>query len=247
MDSVFRRIIWLLRKTVIKRKEKLMFLGGGADYGRKFLPLGLKLTGSDICISAGAGEDISFECELAKRYPCTIMVMDPTPRAIAHYKKLCEMTAKGEKLNIDNDEESFYEITEDALKKIAYFEYGLSGESKKKKFYYPENSEWVSCSEFSETKGHFFVSDCFSYLDFLQYHHIDPENVKILKLDIEGSEYEVIRNVINNNILPDILLFEIHKLPKYSLYYLFSLLWSLKKANMSLVMIKGYDFLYIKT
>lgn len=29
MDSVFRRIIWLLRKTVIKRKEKLMFLGGG--------------------------------------------------------------------------------------------------------------------------------------------------------------------------------------------------------------------------
>ncbi len=225
-------------------REVEIFRGG--VYGGKFLPGDLDMTESDVCISAGAGEDISFECELAGLYNCSIVITDPTPRAIAHYKKLCEMTEKGKKMSVNNSKEMFYEVTKETLEKIVYCEYGLSGESKKKRFYYPENPEWVSCSEFTKEEGDFFIADCLSYVDFLQRCHINPKDVKILKIDIEGSEYEVIKNIIDNNILPDILTFEVHKLPRQSLYFLVSLLWSLKKAGMKLVFIKDYDFLYIR-
>lgn len=245
MNLAFYRIIWLLRKMVANNIEKLIFLGEG-EYGGKFLPGDLNMTESGVCISAGAGEDISFECELARLYNYSIVITDPTPRAITHYKNLCEMTEKGKKMSIDNSEEMFYEVTKETLGRIVYCEYGLSDESKKKRFYYPENPEWVSCSEFTRKEGDYFIADCLSYLDFLQRCHINPKDVKILKMDIEGSEYEVIKNIIDNNILPDILIFEVYKLPGKSLYFLISLLRNLKKAGMKLVFIKDYDFLYIK-
>ncbi len=39
-------------------------------------------------ISAGVGEDISFDVELINKYGCNVILIDPTPRAIIHYEEV---------------------------------------------------------------------------------------------------------------------------------------------------------------
>ena len=41
-----------------------------------------------IVVSAGVGEDISFDIELMNNFQAKLFLIDPTPRAIATYKKL---------------------------------------------------------------------------------------------------------------------------------------------------------------
>ena len=39
-------------------------------------------------ISAGLGEDASFDIEFASKYDARIIIVDPTPRAIKHYDEI---------------------------------------------------------------------------------------------------------------------------------------------------------------
>lgn len=45
------------------------------------------LPGSTI-ISCGLGEDASFDVEFAARYNARVLLVDPTPRAVAHYRMI---------------------------------------------------------------------------------------------------------------------------------------------------------------
>ena len=66
-------------------KEKIIFLGslyGGWSFLEK------KNLNNNYIVSAGLGEDASFDIELINRYNCKIILIDPTPRAIEHYKEI---------------------------------------------------------------------------------------------------------------------------------------------------------------
>src|SRR3990167_849454 len=60
----------------------------GTQYGGWIIPKNHTLTGDSICYLAGAGEDISFDCALAKQFGCNVRIVDPTPRAIRHFEDL---------------------------------------------------------------------------------------------------------------------------------------------------------------
>lgn len=51
-----------------------------------------------VIVSAGLGEDASFDVEFAQRYDATVIIVDPTPRAIAHFDEITSQlgTAKSE-------------------------------------------------------------------------------------------------------------------------------------------------------
>ena len=41
-------------------------------------------------VSAGVGEDISFDVEMINAYNPKVILIDPTPRAIAHFRQVEE-------------------------------------------------------------------------------------------------------------------------------------------------------------
>lgn len=244
-DIMFRGV--LKTGEYITKKNRNKVAKYGSEYGGWYLPEQLKLGQDDICIAAGAGEDISFECELAQRFQGSIFIIDPTPRAVEHYKALCAAVLNGNKFRINNQDGNFYEISADNLERINYFQYGLSFETCRKRFYFPENEEWVSCSLEPNGKSEkFFEAECLKYSDFLERYSFNKKNIRIVKMDIEGSEYDVIKGMIKEDILPEILCFEIHKLNKKSVHGILNLFWSLKRAGMELFYVTGQDILWVR-
>jgi hypothetical protein len=49
-------------------------------------------------ISAGLGEDASFDVELISKYKCKILVVDPTPNAIKHYNQIMDNKGRGKSM-----------------------------------------------------------------------------------------------------------------------------------------------------
>ena len=71
--------------TVERFEDELIHLG--SKYGGKTVVTSL-LDSDSIVISAGAGEDISFELEVESRTKCFIYILDPTPSAITHLEQI---------------------------------------------------------------------------------------------------------------------------------------------------------------
>ena len=89
----------------------------------------------------------------------------------------------------------------------------------KVKFYKPPNINHVSFSivdyqnNFAQT-GEYIYVDAVRYISLINSYNIKPE---ILKLDIEGAEYEVINDVLNYS-LPNQVLLEYDELSVYPHY-----------------------------
>ena len=59
----------------------------GSDYGGFYYPENLAgLDETSIIYCVGAGEDISHDIVLANKLNSKVYIIDPTPRAIKHYK-----------------------------------------------------------------------------------------------------------------------------------------------------------------
>ena len=77
----------LLKKLKFTNSEKIISLG--SDYGGWFF-LDNKNLENKFIISAGLGEDASFDIEIINKYNCKVISIDPTPRAISHYNQIIE-------------------------------------------------------------------------------------------------------------------------------------------------------------
>lgn len=128
---------------------------------------------SIIVYSFGIGEDMSFCKALAKEYKqCEIYAFDPTPRAVKY---------------VENFDKSIFE-------KFYFKPIGLSDSNSVKKFYLPENPDYVSCSEIdytdkkSEKNTKPSINVQMHTLSYIMetYHH---DSIDLLKMDIEGSEF----------------------------------------------------------
>lgn len=178
----------------------------GSPYGGWILPKNHSLTNDSICYLAGAGEDISFDCELAERFGCQIRIIDPTPRAISHFKSLSQAVLSGRQFQINNSDKT-YNLSPGALGRIKFLPVGLSDEDGELRFFYPQNPEHVSCSAMNLQKtDRFFIASCNKLKTLLDAEKRNESD--LIKMDIEGSEYAVIDNMICSQLLPRILLIE---------------------------------------
>jgi len=179
----------------------------GTKYGGWLVPIGY-LQAGDVAICAGAGEDISFDLELIRRFQCRVHTVDPTPRAISHFRKVSMGAQNDRPVPINNSPDHFYDLSDVDLKNLTFHEIGLWKEETILRFYAPDNPTHVSHSvqKLSTESDTYFEAPCVSIASLC--HKIGIEHPRLVKLDIETAEYDVISSMLDDNIFPEILLVE---------------------------------------
>jgi FkbM family methyltransferase len=152
-----------------------------------------------ICYCVGAGEDISFDAQIAERFRASVWVMDPTPRAIDHFAGLAKSVAAGTPFPINNNPAATYDLSAEGLARIVYLPFGLWKASDLLRFYAPKNPAHVSHSilNLQHTEAWFEaqVKRLSEVMQDLGHDHVD-----LLKLDIEGAEYEVLDSILEDRL-----------------------------------------------
>jgi FkbM family methyltransferase len=185
--------------------ERLLRLG--TVYGGWVIPKDSGLGPDSVCYSAGAGEDISFDCGLAERFHCHVRIIDPTPRAIEHFRKLREAVISGSPFPINNSNTDYYSIAPKNFDKLAFLPIGLADQDKELKFFFPKNPAHVSCSTVNLQKTEeYFIARCSRLATIMK--QMGDRAIDLLKMDIEGGEYMVISDLVTTGELPRILLVE---------------------------------------
>jgi FkbM family methyltransferase len=153
----------------------------GSEYGKHYVISSL-LDRDSLVYSFGVGEDITFDLQLIQKTGCKIYAFDPTPKSTEWIKK-------------QNLPENF-----------AFFEYGLSNIDGNINFDPPPNPEWASYKESITGKYSFPVKTMRTILSELNH----TKRIDFLKLDIEGSEFSVLDNLLQENIIPVQMSIEFH-------------------------------------
>lgn len=191
--------------TDLLPSEALLRLG--TAYGSWTIPLKAELDADSICYLAGAGEDISFDCELVKRFGCRARVIDPTPRAVEHFRQLAEAVRNGNRFPVNNSATDFYDLTPEQLTRLTFVPVGLADKDVELKFFLPKNPAHVSCSTVNLQKtDDFFTAQCHRVATVMAQQ--GDNRIDLLKMDIEGAEYTVIGDLVATGLLPSLLLIE---------------------------------------
>ncbi len=157
----------------------------GSQYGGWWIcPLGL---GRDsVVYSVGIGTDISFDLSLVETYGVTVYAFDPTPASIAWVKAQQLPTHyKWQKL-------------------------GVAAHDGRATFFPPANPEHISHTLIhrpatSDRAIQVEVRRLSSILRDLDHNRID-----VLKMDIEGAEYEVLDDILDSGLAVRQILVEFH-------------------------------------
>ncbi len=178
----------------------------GNDYSFCVVPE-KSLSEASIVYSFGAGEDIHSDIGLVRSYGCDVVIFDPTPKAIKHFKELKDLTMQGKQFHCESG--LTYDVSTAEIQKIRYEEIALWKEDSKLKFFLPQDANHVSCSinNIQNTDQYVEVeaNKLSSIMKKMGHSHID-----YLKFDIEGAEFEVLENIIEENIDVRVIYLEYH-------------------------------------
>lgn len=203
---------------LIKRKNQQYFQSRnspvvryGSKYGGWFLPANHGLNEDSICYLVGAGEDISFDVSLAREFNCQIRIVDPTPKAIKHFGEVRSAIGTGLHVSINHSPTEFYDLNGLDETRIRFHAVGLAGEKKVARFYAPKNSDHASYSILNiQGTENYLEIQCVTLEDLIKENQ--DSHIDLLKLDIEGAEYEVLNSLIESKRFPRILLVEFDEL-----------------------------------
>ena len=159
----------------------------GNQYGGFFLNPSL-INENAVVYSFGIGEDISFDKEIIDTHKCHVYGFDPTPKSINWCKK------------------------QDLPECFHFHDFGISQETGKTHFHLPNNKKHVSGSIIQHnnvSEENFVEVEMKSFKDILKMYNHDQ--IDVLKMDIEGSEYDVIEDVLKSGILIHQMAIEFHE------------------------------------
>lgn len=140
-----------------------------------------------VVLSFGVGYDLEFEKDVNKLYNAKIFAFDPTPKSIEwvnsnYLPSNIQFRPKG--ISKNNEIIDFYPIDENSKDRPGFSSKRGGGNCHK--------------------------GECKCLHDILQEEGLNISDVDILKMDIEGMEYEVVGDLIENKYFPDYLLIEYH-------------------------------------
>lgn len=154
----------------------------GSDYGGWWVPTSAARPGG-IAYCAGVGEDITFDVALHDR-GCDVVSIDPVPRAAAHVASHGPVSGR-----------------------FTFHPYGLAAADGVVAFFPPKDPRHVSYSmvnlQRTSVATELPVRSLRTLLADSGHDRID-----ILKLDIEGAEYEVLSQLLVDGPLPTVLCVE---------------------------------------
>ncbi len=222
LNSIRQNIFSYLRKIKLKNETDLNLVKHfeigtiqnhswyGNSYGGFFIIPEL-LSEKSILYSIGIGKDISFDLKCLKKHALNIFAFDPTPKSINFIKE--------QKLPLN----------------FKFYEYGITANlSGVERFFMPENPNAVSGSliSHSETNATNFIEVNMLTFDDMaklnKHNHID-----VLKMDIEGAEYDVLDSILQSEVTIDQILVEFH-----------DRLFDLKEYKSKNIVLKMIDFGY---
>ncbi len=145
-----------------------------------------ELSEESVVYSFGVGTDISFDLELIRRFGTIVHAFDPTPRSVAWVQ------------------------SQELPKKFIFHDYGIGSQDGSVVFHPPENSNFVSYSVLPRGRVtappvEAPVSRLATIMKKLGHAKID-----VLKMDIEGAEYEVLCDLLSCKVPVRQLLVEFH-------------------------------------
>jgi len=225
-----------LHKTPCKL-EKL-----GTDYGGWIIPVDI-LQEQSICYLAGAGEDISFDVALSKRFHCNVYIFDPTPRSKAHFDKVMEAANTGKKTFEVNN--IHYEVDKDTGQHLHFSEIGIWEKKDILKFFRPKDDKHISHSLTNLQETDNYIEVHVEKLDDIMKSN-GHDHLDILKLDIEGAEFAVIDSILKSNIDIRVLCVEFHLQKENGAGLIQSTIKKLEENNFAVIAREHYDFTFIK-
>ncbi|WP_257195683.1 MULTISPECIES: FkbM family methyltransferase [unclassified Bradyrhizobium] len=185
----------------------------GSRYGGWILEDSPDLHGATI-VSCGLGEDASFDCEFAAKYSATVIIVDPTPRAVAHFTAIqAEMGRENRTAYVDGGKQpiSAYPLSRLSADMLRLEPSALWTENTVLKFFAPPNPAHVSHSiinfqnNYATNTDHIEVPSVTLDQLVAKYNLTD---LPLLKLDIEGAEVDVLLKMTTTNVRPRQVLVE---------------------------------------
>lgn len=172
------------RSLDVRAREDLQRLG--SEYGGYMVPMSM-LGSESVCYSCGIGEDATFDLELIAATGCRVYAFDPTPRAKAYATPIA------------SQEERFH-----------FMSYGIWSSDGPQRFYAPKRDAYVSHSigNLQETST-YFEADCRSLESLMS--DLGHDRIDLLKLDVEGAEYDILADAVRSRAEPRIICAEFHK------------------------------------
>ena len=155
----------------------------GSHYGG-FQVIRNLLTNDSIVYSFGVGEDISFDLTLIEQYGLNVYAFDPTPLAIKFAEK-------------------------NRVPRFHFEAIGLSNKDEIATFYLSIDIRDISGSIIDKNNNADSIRVEMKKVSTLM-KELNHTQIDLLKMDIEGSEYAVLENMLEENILPKQILVEFH-------------------------------------
>ena len=157
----------------------------GTEYGESYVSL-RGLGSASIAYSFGVGEDVSFDLGLIERTGLTVHAFDPTPRSIAWVAR------------------------QTLPPQFVMHGVGLAAFDGMARFRPPENPAHVSHTLLErERTEHAAIEVPVRRVGTLM-RELGHSRIDVLKMDIEGAEYEVIDDIVESNVTIDQMLIEFH-------------------------------------
>ncbi len=190
MNDLLRRLKRLLRAGMGKDffpRVQVHFrtIRLGSEYGGWSI-IAESLSSESIVYSFGVGNDISFDLALIDRFGLTVHAFDPTPDSIDWVRK------------------------QSISDRMVFHEFGLSDVDGEVMFRPPKNPEHISHTTLDrpETEDQSFSVPVKQLSTILN--ELGHSQINLLKMDIEGTEYQVIDSLARSDIRPQQLLVEFH-------------------------------------
>lgn len=188
-----------MRKLVrsLRRNLKARSLGYEPLAGHRSLWYGHANAGFFVCpdlvpkdaivYSIGTGMDVSFDLAMLEKHDCRVFAFDPTPKSIDWVSR------------------------QELPPGFTFTPLGIGDKNETAVFFLPENDDYVSGSAVGNAsvdqskRIEVELRTLHTLADEQGHRHID-----VLKMDIEGSEYQVIPDILNSGVSVGQLLVEFH-------------------------------------
>jgi FkbM family methyltransferase len=146
-----------------------------------------RLDARSVVYSFGVGEDVSFDLGLIDRYGCMVHAFDPTERSIAWARA-----------NVDHLLWRLHPI-------------GIAAEDGETEFTSPAHKTHVSFFRATNgaTGGHEAVRLVVRSLQSIM-RDLSHDRIDLLKMDVEGFEYEVLQSMLETSVRPTQIAVEFH-------------------------------------
>ena len=227
LNTKFFLIIFRLISFFFFKKKDFNCIG--LEHGKYYIPKEFfKKNNKNLWIlSAGVGDNITFDEELLS-LGYKIIFVDPTPNAIKYFDKYFD------KKKFKNS--------------FVFYKKALWNNEDKIKFFSSDSDKIISNSIANANNSKNFIEVPCITLDKIQ-KNLNFDNYSLIKIDIEGAELNVIRDLIKKKISTEVLLIEFDFLKQKNLISvlleLSKIFLEIKKTPYKLKYIDDLNFTFI--